>query len=155
MSIRLRDAASSLRNVTSIRLRDAGSVLRPIRVVRMRDAANVLRVVWSGLTAVLSTEQVEGAVSSRPPAKVTTNSVTASPEGGVGPFTYAWSAINAPGWMINSPASDTTSFISPFVEAGNLAEGTFKCTITGGGISADTPTLVAAASNFGAGGELL
>lgn len=120
----------------------------------MRDGANILRVVWSAMSAGLSAAYVEGAVASSSAEPITTNSVTAIPEGGTGPFTYAWAAVGTNGWTIGSPTSATTSFTSPATSPGVTKEAMFKCTISGPSGSAVTEHVTASVTNLGSGGPI-
>lgn len=61
---------------------------------------------------------------------VTSNSVTATPTGGVGPYTFSWARItgsSAP--QANSPTSATTSW-SANLGKNQVGDATWRCTVT-------------------------
>ena len=58
------------------------------------------------------------------------NSVTATPTGGLGPYTYLWTVLTTNKTItINAPTSATT-FISTSVQNGIDAFGTMRCSVT-------------------------
>jgi hypothetical protein len=63
------------------------------------------------------------------PGTVTTGSVTATPTGGLAPFTYAWARISGDPAAANAPTNATTSF-SLFLNDPVNAEAVFRCTVT-------------------------
>lgn len=63
---------------------------------------------------------------------VTTNSVTATPTGGLGPFTYAWTLVSNSGVTspaITSPSTAATRFTGSPTD-GHSGTATFRCTVT-------------------------
>lgn len=69
-------------------------------------------------------------VSRLGPGTVTTAPVTATPSGGLSPYTYAWTRVSGVG-IINSPTSATTTF-SHTLSNGDDVEGIFRVTVTDG-----------------------
>lgn len=63
-----------------------------------------------------------------PPAIITTNGVTATPAGGQGPYTYAWSIIAGTGITILSGFTATAAFRAS-VPSGTKT-GTAQCVVT-------------------------
>lgn len=63
---------------------------------------------------------------------LTTNAVTASPTGGQGPFTYAWSVVSYEGTLpvVNSPATATTTFRQSGLSLEEDNDCTFRVTVT-------------------------
>lgn len=61
---------------------------------------------------------------------VTTTSVTVTPTGGTGPYTYAWTYDSGDtGFSANSPTSATTTFIGS-VASGEDKTAVWRCTVT-------------------------
>lgn len=149
-ALKIRDA-SNLRVATAIKVRDAGSVLRTLQQVRVRDGDNVLRAIWSALTASASPNTATGYAYSGGDARdVMTTFVTASPNGGTAPFTYAWARTDGGGgsWSITNASGATTAFICEGLAADGSLEAEFRCTVTdANGSSAQTSPVAAAAYN--------
>ena len=57
---------------------------------------------------------------------VQTNTVTVTPAGGTGPYTYAWTYVSGDAVTVLSPSSAATKFSSA-----TGAEAVYKCTVTG------------------------
>lgn len=146
----VRDAGGVFREIKGIGARNAANVLKTASTALVRDAGNVLRQFFSALSAVVSPENVAGIVSRTGSSPVTTESSTASPQGGVAPFTYLWAAVAAPGWSIATPTAPTTRFTSPSLAASQTATGFFSCTITDAtGAVAVSGRVKASATNIG------
>jgi hypothetical protein len=60
---------------------------------------------------------------------VTTVLVTATPAGGLGPFTYSWARIAGTGGAITLPTNSATTFSRTMGED-EVALNTFRCTVT-------------------------
>ena len=78
---------------------------------------------------------------------MTTAACTATPTGGLGPFTYAWTTVSSSGLSgvaINSPSASPTTFTAT-VTGGEGSTGTavFRCTVTDslGSTATDTVTV--------------
>ena len=56
---------------------------------------------------------------------VQTNTVTVTPAGGTGPYTYAWTYVSGDAVTVFSPSSAATKFLSA-----TSAEAVYKCTVT-------------------------
>lgn len=65
---------------------------------------------------------------------LTTASATATPSGGTGPFTYAWTATaygTSDGTLtVNSPTAASTTFSSILSVSGQMTDGEAQCVIT-------------------------
>lgn len=79
------------------------------------------------LTVSVSPPGASGSTSGA--GAVTTNSVTATPSGGKGPYTYAWTRILGNASTVTSPASATTTF-QRFMPPGEEAAETWRVTVT-------------------------
>lgn len=80
----------------------------------------------SPLTASVSPSSADGSVSSITTALVTSNIVTVTPSGGLGPYTYSWSN---PGVTASGPTNAVTSFSDPLAPA-HISSTTATCTVT-------------------------
>lgn len=129
--MRMRDTAGTLRTITRVRMRDAAGVLRTIQRIRMRDAAGVLRTVYQYLSLAVDTNFAYGANGFGAPSGVVTSStVTATPTGGTGPYTYLWAWVSGDiGITINSPTSAGTDFTAT-VGGASPKFATYTVTVT-------------------------
>jgi hypothetical protein len=86
----------------------------------------------SGLKVTVNPTAAVGTKSTKVGATqlVTSNSVTATASGGVGPYTYAWTNIGDDGGIsATAPASATTAFREN-LDAGTFTSTVFRCTAT-------------------------
>lgn len=133
MAVRFVDAGSALQTITKLRIQDGGT-LRNILRLKVMDADGVaLRTVATfaaPLSLSISPSPTAGSsfASAGAPASCTTAPVTATPSGGLGPYSYSWTALSGDG-TINSPSSATTAFSYASI-APDSASGTFRCTCT-------------------------
>lgn len=148
----LRDSFA-LRPIVEIHARDVTDTLRSCAFAKVRDAGNVLRTAWSALTALASPSAVYGYGDSAALITVATNAATATPTGGVAPYTYLWSAVSGSGtWTILNPTSATTSFQASSVGGGEIYTKTFKCAVTdANGSTAETADVTATVENVYSG----
>jgi hypothetical protein len=80
------------------------------------------------LTATLNTYTASGTRSG--PGSVTTNSVTVTPSGGTGPYTYAWANVEGDAATVNSPTAATTTFTHTLTLGVPSKSGQYECTVT-------------------------
>lgn len=117
-----------IRNIPGDRAIGRGSILTPDgSVVFFKSAA-----ASGPLSVSLSRNITQSAVASATTIGGTTPSVTASANGGVGPYTYAWSLVSddGPTWTIVSPSAATSAFRHSGVPAGDIRTAIFQCTVT-------------------------
>lgn len=86
----------------------------------------------SSIAVTLNPTSVSGFGNSGASANVTTGNVTATPSGGVAPYTFAWAQKGGSGntWTIGSAAAATTSFTCQALAAGATDETLFEVTVT-------------------------
>jgi len=95
-------------------------------------AAGVMTGLATAFTVDVSPDAVSAYGSSGAAANLTTSSAVATPAGGVAPFTYSWAQVGTSGytWIANSPAAASSTFTATSVDAGAVAEATFRVTVT-------------------------
>jgi hypothetical protein len=81
------------------------------------------------------------------PGTAATGNVTATPSGGLAPFTYAWTRISGAEASISNPANATTSFSLFMATPGDLST-VFRCTVTDALGSTATADATATFSGF-------
>lgn len=110
-AVKIRDAGNARRTVIALKMRDSGNTLRTVSEIKMRDASNVLRTVWSAMEVSASPSEVSKTTASKSgtPANLTSPPVSVSIDGGVSPFTYAWSTLSGDA-IADSPTASTTTF---------------------------------------------
>lgn len=133
MTILVRDTGGTQRTITEIQVRDETNTPRDITQIWVRNSANVPKLVFftggTALTVSLSPGSAVGiAYGSGDPL---TNAITATPAGGVPPYTYAWTTVtysnpNPPN--ITTPTASATTFSQTGVVEDDTA--TFRCTVT-------------------------
>jgi len=136
--------------ILGLAIRDAGNVLREVGGAFIRDAGGVLRAFFSALQASLDQAEIYGYTLSYAPIPVTVGPVSASPIGGSGPYSYAWSQVGGSDWTITTPTGASTTFTSPAVAATATLQAYFRCLVTDAtGGQAYTGNVLASATNLG------
>lgn len=111
MPLKILDSGT-LRTIQTLYIRQSG-VNRRIRSLKVMDGGTLrtVAVFADPLTVSASPTSVSGTQSGEGPITVNTSSTTATPSGGLGPFTYSWAYVSGGiSASANSPASATTSF---------------------------------------------
>lgn len=105
------------------------------------------KVFFSALAASASPSSVNGS-GGGVPGTVTSGSTTATPSGGIGPFTYSWVKTGGGTTAADSSSSATTTF-SAGLGAGIVRITTWVCNVTdtGTGIVAQTNTVTVTLDN--------
>lgn len=96
------------------------------------------KVFFSAMTVVAAPDPVTGSGIA---INITTNAATATPTGGIGPYTYLWTKVSGDAISINSATSATTTFTGSGMASPEERDAIFICTVT------DTATGLAVASN--------
>lgn len=146
MAMTILDAGAS-RTITTGWVRQAG-VLRRLQKVQVMDGGTLRTVATFAppLSASASPGSVSGTSSGSGPTDTTTSATTASPTGGLGPYTYSWTRISGePTAAVNSPTMATTTFTATITPGTQVA--TFEVTITDAFGQTDTATVTAIFEN--------
>lgn len=109
------------RNVTSRRAYVGGAWRRVTRrLAYIGGSWRTVATFYSPLTVTVSPDSAAAFSFSAAPTVLTTNTVTAVPSGGLGPYTYAWTVTTFAGDLITatSPSIASTAF-SQFQGTGN------------------------------------
>lgn len=132
MGMKVMDAGSVLRAIATMKVQD-GSVLRRIIRMKVMDAdGTTLRTVATfvqPLTLAISPSEGggQGYNGGGNPTTVTSGAETATPSGGLGPYTYAWTQLSGDTMTIGSASSATTT-LTAVVASGVPKQGVFRCT---------------------------
>lgn len=146
---------STAKTIQAAKYRNAANVAKSIAKVRIRNSANVLKIVFSqggGAFSVDVPSSAYGAQANNLTVSVTTEVISATATGGVGPYTYLWTRVDADpaSWTIISPTSASTAFRANSVPSGVIRLATFKCTVTdSAGASIASINVNASAENYG------
>lgn len=127
MTLRIQDSGT-LRTITAAQVKVDG-VLRTIREIKVQDGGS-LRTVAVFATALAPSISSTTTEHFHPTTFETlgyTVEATASPGGGLGPYTYSWAIISGTGWSFASGAASATVYLSG--TAGATA-GTARVTVT-------------------------
>lgn len=133
MPISIWDAGGVLREATRLSLWD-GARLVPAKILKAMDDTATLRTVgtFAGtLAATIIPSPVTRTVVGAPGSSVTTGLVTATPTGGLTPYTYAWTCTshsNPTAPSIAAPSNASTTFTQTDADFTNTA--TFQCVVT-------------------------
>lgn len=127
MPFTLLDAGASLRTMTKCRVLDGGA-LRNIVRMKVMDADNTtLRTVATfvqPLTVSANDVYDEGFDS----AYISFS--TATPVGGLGPYTYAWGYISGTAMTVTDSTTATATFQSPVLTPGQSVAAVYRITCT-------------------------
>ena len=125
MKVRLNGVVKSISD-GAVRIGGASKALARIAYYD-GSAIKTLKTFTKDLTASVLPSAVNGDVVGG--GLATTQSVTVTPEGGTGPFTYSWVRQSGSG-SITHPNRANTQFTYFFNEGGGDETGTFQCTVT-------------------------
>ena len=156
MPLFARDAYGQ-RPIKIMQVRDSGGILRTCRTGKVRDSLGIMQTFFGGSLSVTAAPViVMTTVNSSLGPNITTPSITVTPAGGTGPYTFAWNPVGVPPdvWIINTPGSATTSFTAQGIYGGPAysAVAQFSCSVTDAlGVISTSPTVSATARNSYAG----
>lgn len=127
MAFKLKDASGAFRTMTKCRVLDGGA-LRNIVRMKVMDADNAtLRTVATftlPLTLSAGDAYDEGLESTY------FASSTATPAGGLGPYSYSWSRISGTVMTVTGASAATATFYSPVLSPGTSVSAVYRCTCT-------------------------
>lgn len=122
-----------------------GSVTGAIETQAANVASTSIAASAGALTAYAS--PVFASATRSGTGSITTNTITVTPAGGTGPYTYAWAFITDDAFTINSPTAATTSF-TRLLTNGTSVSADCKCTVTDAAL--DTFEVAVVVSGFSA-----
>lgn len=147
--IRIQDAGT-LRTITRGSVRVAG-VTRALRTIKVMDGGVLRTVAVFADPLSVSISPSALAAFAQENTTVTTDTASASPTGGLAPFTYAWTLqANGGGTAstANSASSATTSFTKTNVPLETTYSDTWRVTVTDAVGQTATANIIASFTNF-------
>lgn len=111
-------------------------------------------VLWSGaggaFEVLIDPSPAMGAIAQDSAGSVTTNLCTATPLGGVAPYTYLWTKTEgSDDWIALASLGQSTAFRCSEVPAGESGIATFEVTVTDSRGRTGTASVGAYVSNYG------
>lgn len=88
-------------------------------------------MVTGGMVATVSPAEATDSVSGFPPTAITatSNTVTVTAQGGLAPYTYAWTKTDGDTVTVTAPTSNATAFTET-EPPGVTFYATYRCTVT-------------------------
>lgn len=126
MPMKVRDAGGVLRTITRMRFRDGGT-LRNIVRMKVMDGAELRTVATFATPLSLSANNVNSVGSD---SNVRSGSSTASPTGGLGPYSYAWTKLSGADLLVSGGSTATANFQSSELVADSFETASYRCTCT-------------------------
>jgi hypothetical protein len=129
LSISILDAGT-LRAITSGKVRVAG-VTRTLRTIKVQDGGTLRTVATfaSALSPTISSSSTGGISDPGPPTeRYVVYNATASPGGGLGPYTYSWAIITGSGW--DFVTGSTSASVSIYGDTTQSVNGSARVTVT-------------------------
>lgn len=141
MSMKAR-IAGTVRGVSSGRVMVGGTARRITRAIGYIDGSVRALVTFTRPLTLAVTPGVTGfSIHASGPQYITTNKASATPDGGLAPYTYLWSGGD-------TPTLSSTSF-SKTVAEGESVEETYSVTVTDSAGSTASGSVSAQFTNFG------
>lgn len=112
-----------------------GSAFVDVTTVKRWDGAAWVDTGWGGgggdLSATVSPGEAHGeGDTDRLVEVVVSNTVTTTPSGGTGPYTYAWTRVSGSASIqATAPTAATSAFLAGLYD-GTTKTATFRCTVT-------------------------
>lgn len=128
MTLQVMDAGGVLRTITSVKMRD-GATLRTVIRAKFMDGATLRTLATFTPPMSLAVAPVEQYVPDYTTNVLSSAAFVATPTGGTGPYTYAWTITGGTG-TINSPTSASTTVTSGTLSDGIAETVTLQCVVT-------------------------
>lgn len=144
---------TGLKSASVFKVRDNTNTLKTVQKGSIRQADGTLKDFYGNLSVGVSSTSVSGSINRAGSGTAATRYVTATPTGGVTPYTYSWARTDggSHAWTISTPDAATTNF-STTVNTNTEQTATFVCTVTDAtGATAPSPTVSADCWNDGGG----
>lgn len=115
MAVKIMDAGSVLREASSLKVQDGGTLRRILRVKVMDDTSTLRTVATfvAPLSVSLAVSMAYYPVAYGPDAQPieydAVASLSATPAGGLGPYTYSWALLSGTGWTLAASTTATTT----------------------------------------------
>lgn len=87
------------------------------------------KVFYSAMSASASPTLLTGSTNIDGGTASTSGNATATPSGGVGPYTYAWEKVSGDTLTVSSPTSASTGFSGTVGSGGDLS-AVYRCEVT-------------------------
>lgn len=149
--------AGTLRTISAGQVKVAG-VMRPLRFIKAMDGGSLRTVATFIQPLTVSANDAGGNGDGTEGTTVsTTIASTATPSGGLGPFTYAWTLIANGGGdasYANTPSAASTTFNKGNVPASQIYADTWRVTVTDSLGSTATADITVTFRNISSGGTL-
>lgn len=129
MAFKLKDAGGVLQTITSLKVLDGATLRRCIRMKVMDSDDVTLRTVATFVQPLTLAASPSSQFSSGPNDSLISAPITATPTGGLGPYTYGWAVISGTA-TINSPTSATTDVTSGTLVEEAATDVEIRCTCT-------------------------
>lgn len=128
MGMQVKDAGGVLQEISSLTIKD-GAALRQILQLKVMDGAELRTVATFVEPLSLGVTPAALYESGFASNVIESDDLVATPTGGLGPFTYAWSVVSGTA-TITTPASAITSVGSGILTVDVPEDVTVRCTCT-------------------------
>jgi hypothetical protein len=127
MAFKVMDAGGVLRTITRMRVLDGANLRTIVRMKVMDSDDTTLRTVatFAQPLTLGAVDVYQGASQS-----ILSGSSTATPVGGLGPYTYAWSYLSGTAMTVTGASAATATFTSPALDPGQSVFAHYRCTCT-------------------------
>jgi hypothetical protein len=128
MAFKVMDAGGVLRTITRMRVLDGANLRTIVRMKVMDSDDTTLRTV--AVFAAPLTLSAPGVFDAGFDANVRSGSSTATPSGGLGPYSYSWTYVSGTVMTVTGASTATASFQSPTLTPEQGVSAIYRCTCT-------------------------